>query len=126
AGSLQCPPSKPSGPCLRHPPKGPRRTLVGPTFSAVNRCLAQPAAQAGTPFEATLRFALQGEVGGLRGVRNPPTRDRAPSVRSEPLAPCEQLLDVGELKLDIGRAAVVADAGARRRLHLAQQGVHLL
>src|SRR6185437_6476654 len=67
-------------------PKGPRRTLVGPTFSAINRCLAQPAAQAGTPFEAALRFAPQGEVGGLRGVRNPPSRDRAPSVRLEPLA----------------------------------------
>src|SRR5665213_2948298 len=48
-------------------PKGPRRTLVGPAFSAINRRLAQPTAQAETPFEATLRFAPQGEVGGLHG-----------------------------------------------------------
>ena len=37
----------------------------------------------------------------------------------------EQPLDVGELQFDIGRAAVVALAGAGRRLHFAQQRVHL-
>ncbi len=41
-------------------------------------------------------------------------------------APPEQALDVGELELDIGRAAVVALAGAGRLLHLAQKRVHLL
>src|SRR3546814_3863019 len=40
--------------------------------------------------------------------------------------PAEQLLDVGELQLDIGRAAMVALAGMRRRLHLAEQRVHLI
>src|SRR5271166_5013541 len=40
--------------------------------------------------------------------------------------PPEQPLDVGKLELDIGRAAVVALAGAGRRLHGAQQRVHLL
>src|SRR5437762_14094474 len=38
----------------------------------------------------------------------------------------EQPLDVAELELDVGRAAVVALAGIRRRLHLAQQRVHLV
>src|SRR6185437_8684855 len=62
----------------------PARTAIR---ASLRRGLAQPAAQARTPFEAMLRFAPQGEVGGLpRGVRNPPTRDRAPSVRFEPLA----------------------------------------
>ena len=37
----------------------------------------------------------------------------------------EQLLDVGELELDMGRAAVVALPGKRRALHVAEQRVHL-
>src|SRR3954454_24107787 len=45
-------------------------------------------------------------------------------VRASP--PSEQLLDIGELQFDIGRAAVVALAGVRRVFHLAQQRVHLL
>src|SRR5208282_3441108 len=40
--------------------------------------------------------------------------------------PTEQPLDIGELELDIGRAAVVALAGAGRRLHRAQERIHLL
>jgi len=43
-----------------------------------------------------------------------------------PSAAAEEALDVGELELDVGGAAVVALAGVGRRLHLAQQGVHLL
>ena len=57
-------------------PKGPRSTLADPTVCAINRRLAQPAAQAGTPFEATLRFAPQGEGGGWHReskIRPPPT-----------------------------------------------------
>ncbi len=42
------------------------------------------------------------------------------------LPPAEELFDVGELELDVGRAAVVALAGQRGLLHLAQQRVHLL
>ena len=42
------------------------------------------------------------------------------------LTPPEQALDVGELQLHVGGAAVVALAGAGRGLHLAQQRVHLL
>lgn len=38
----------------------------------------------------------------------------------------EQLLDVGELELDMGRAAVVALPGKGRALHVAEQRVHLL
>src|ERR1700739_1832796 len=41
-------------------------------------------------------------------------------------AASEQPLDVGELELDIGRAAMIALPGIRRRFHLAQQRVHLL
>src|SRR3546814_7857320 len=41
-------------------------------------------------------------------------------------APAEQLFDVCELQLDVGRAAVVALAAVRRCLHLTQQRVHLL
>ena len=57
---------------------------------------------------------------------------RAPSARVDfrfdgtAPAPSEQPLDVGELELDVGRPAVVALAGIGRRLHLAQQRVHLL
>src|SRR5580692_2060834 len=40
-------------------------------------------------------------------------------------APAEQALDVGELQLHVGGAAVVALAGVGRRLHLAQERVHL-
>ena len=48
-------------------------------------------------------------------------------TRVEALSPpAEQALDVGELQLHIGRAAVVALARVRRRLHLAQERVHLL
>ena len=36
------------------------------------------------------------------------------------------LLDIRQLELDIGRAAVIALAGMGRGFHLAQQGVHLL
>src|SRR5215475_14459984 len=50
-------------------------------------------------------------------------RERRPEVASAAL---EQLLNVGELELDIGRAPVVALAGEGRLLHVAQQGVHLL
>ena len=57
----------------------------------------------------------------IPGERNE-TRD--PPVA--PLPPAEQPLDVGELQLDIGRAAVVALPGMRGRLHLAEQGVHLV
>ena len=46
--------------------------------------------------------------------------------RPHPLPPPEQPLDVGQLQFDVGRAAVVALAGAGRRLHFAQQRVHLL
>src|SRR5581483_12017435 len=42
------------------------------------------------------------------------------------LAAAEQALDVGELQLDIGGPTVIALAGMRRRLHLAQQRIHLL
>ena len=42
------------------------------------------------------------------------------------LPPPEQLLDIAQLQFHIGRPAVVALAGVRRRLHLAQQCVHLL
>jgi len=37
----------------------------------------------------------------------------------------EQTLDIGKFQRDIGRAAVIALARIGRRLHLAQQGVHL-
>ncbi len=47
------------------------------------------------------------------------------SLPAVPSAPPEQPLDIGELQLDIGRAAVVALAGMGRGLHLAQQGIHL-
>ncbi len=42
------------------------------------------------------------------------------------LAPSEQFLDILELQLDIGRAAMVALAGMGGGLHLAQQSVHLI
>ena len=42
------------------------------------------------------------------------------------LSPPEQPLDVGKLELDIGRAAVIALASARRRLHCAQERVHFV
>ena len=41
-------------------------------------------------------------------------------------APAEQPLDVAALQLDLGRPAVAALSGVRRRFHLAQQRVHLL
>src|SRR3546814_9279034 len=40
-------------------------------------------------------------------------------------AAAEQPLDIGELQLDIGRAAMIALPGMGRRLHLPQQRVHL-
>ena len=40
-------------------------------------------------------------------------------------AAAEQALDIGEGEGDVGRAAVVALAAVGRRLHLAQQRVHL-
>src|SRR4029078_7678442 len=40
-------------------------------------------------------------------------------------AALEQLLDVGELELDISRAAVIALARERRLLHVAKKRVHL-
>ncbi len=43
-----------------------------------------------------------------------------------PLAPPEQPVDVRELQFHVGRSAMVALAGARRRLHLAQKRVHLI
>src|SRR5205814_794496 len=42
-----------------------------------------------------------------------------------PSAPAEQPLDVVELELDVGRPPVVALAGMGRRLHLAEQRIHL-
>ncbi len=39
--------------------------------------------------------------------------------------PPEQLLQIRQLELHIGRAAVVALTRVRRGFHLAQQGVHL-
>src|SRR5262249_19280681 len=42
------------------------------------------------------------------------------------LPPAEQPLDIGELELHVGGAAVVALAGIGRCFHLAQQRVHLL
>src|SRR5262249_33953618 len=41
-------------------------------------------------------------------------------------APAEQLFDIRQLELHIGRPAMVALAGMGRGFHLAQQGVHLL
>ena len=42
------------------------------------------------------------------------------------LAALKQLLDVGQLQLDIGRAAVVALAGEGRPFHITQKTVHFL
>ena len=36
----------------------------------------------------------------------------------------EELFDISELQLNIGRPAMVALTGARRRLHLPQQRIH--
>ena len=47
-------------------------------------------------------------------------------VRSSRSPPPEQPLNIRKLQFHVGRAAVVALAGPRRRLHLAQQRVHLL
>src|SRR5205085_5210381 len=49
-----------------------------------------------------------------------------PPFRDHASPPPEQPLDVAELELDVSRAAVIALAGIRRRLHLAQQRVHLV
>src|SRR5260221_14640057 len=49
----------------------------------------------------------------------------ATSLIATALAPAKQPLDIGEAELDIGRSPVVALAAMRRRLHLAQQRVHL-
>src|SRR5260370_3037508 len=49
----------------------------------------------------------------------------ATSLIAPALAPAKQPLDIGEAELDIGRSPVVALAAMRRRLHLAQQRVHL-
>ncbi len=40
-------------------------------------------------------------------------------------APAEQALDIGKVERHIGRAPVIALAAVRRRLHLAQQRIHL-
>src|SRR5690606_28545825 len=42
------------------------------------------------------------------------------------LPAAEQLFDIGELELYVGRPAMIALAGMGRRLHLAEQRVHLL
>src|ERR1700730_18263163 len=50
------------------------------------------------------------------------TVDFDPAVPA--LSPPKQPLDIGELQLHIGRAAMIALAGIRRRFHFAQQRVH--
>ena len=59
--------SAPPTALVQRSPEGASKDVRRPDFSAINRRLAQSSAQAGTPFEATLRLAPQGEVGGLHG-----------------------------------------------------------
>src|SRR5712691_12183248 len=62
-------------------------------------------------------------------TRQPPTAPSCKALRcktSSKLAALEQLLDVGELELDVSGPAVIALAGEGRRLHVAEERVHLL
>src|SRR5690348_12064452 len=84
--------------------------------------LGKSCADAGTAnggSESQARAARMRTMSGLR--RDPRT---VPGLSGS--ASTEQALNVGELQLHIGRAAMIALAGVRRRLHLAKQGVHLL
>ena len=72
-----------------------------------------------------LRAAGAGRRDGHRGNAKPtlPTHLTTPEC---PLAAAKQPLDVREFQFHISRAAVITLAGIRRRLHLAQQCIHLL
>src|SRR4051794_27157907 len=60
-------------------------------------------------------------------VRQTPAMASAPGGAAHTcLPPAEQALDIAEGEFDVGRAAVVALAAVRRRLHLAQERVHLV
>ena len=55
----------------------------------------------------------------------------AAAVLAQPIdrptsTPAKQSLDIRELQLDIGRAAMIALSRVRRRFHLAQKCIHLL
>src|SRR5262245_45337316 len=69
---------------------------------------------------ANCRVAWAGKRLGQQGCR----AHSGQAWRLSP--PPEQSLDVGKLQFHIGRPAVVALAGIRHRLHLAQERVHLL
>ena len=61
-----------------------------------------------------------------RRVPSPGSLRSPPSPQGEGSAPPEQLFDIRQLQLDIGRATVAALAGMRCRFHFPEQGIHFI